>query len=168
MARSKKDGRQGAGHRALRKWKRLSHRRREQNSRRVHKEVIEEEISSIEQDLYQDYLDQCAELSGADFDWHEDYLDWQDQALYDQWSEADAEYGQDYDYRDDPHHFWDDPPWDPEPRFDVFTAVDRAVRRQGIQAVMNQAHLLAAAFDVSSYEIIRCANLTKAGYIRYA
>jgi hypothetical protein len=49
--------------------------------------------------------------------------------------------------------------------FDVFQAVDRAVCHHDQEHVRRQAHLLAAALDVSVWEIEDCIKHTRAGYI---
>jgi hypothetical protein len=171
MARSKKDGRQGAGHRALRKWQKTSARRRAQRNRRRNIEMaLSENLAEIEADMLLDMQEQAA-LYNEDqgWDWVNDYLDWQ--GLNDaQYSDEDLEYGH-YDpydqYRNEDYEGLYDREWpdqyDVMP--DIFQAVDRAVRRHGVEHVRKQASMLAAALDVSGYEIQRCISLTSAGYI---
>lgn len=159
MARSKKDGRQGAGHR---KWKLLTHRRTAQRSRR---QQLEAELTLSREEEAENTKESWQELESTFQEYYEDFLGWNDRDPDDSWE---------YDYSSDSYsnqyidtviYPEDKYAGEPEPPFTVFLAVDRAVRQHGINLVREQAHILAAALDVSVFEIFTCIRHTRAGYI---
>lgn len=166
MARSKKDGRQGAGHRVLlhRKWKRLASRRKSQQSRR---QQIEAELT-LSREEEQAMLKELRDEMESDFsDYYDDFLGWgyDDSDHYE-----DDYYGDEYQYMEshwiDTVIYPEDKHYEePEPDFNVFLAVDRAVRRHGATKTREQAHLLAAALNVSVFQIFTCISHTPSGYI---
>jgi hypothetical protein len=158
MARSKKDGRARGGHK-LRKWQQMNCRRREQRARALARAVDEFEVEQTELDIE---LTQELELL-EEADWFHEWQDWDEG---EGWGDFDAEL---YDHLGslnfmfDPFGFHHEEA-EPEPAFDVFQAVDRAVRRHGIDEARHRAPLLATVLDVSVWEINRCLKLTRAGY----
>lgn len=165
MARSKKDGKKRSGHK-LRKWRRLEFRRLTCRSKAIRQELrdSDEELSSLDWDLYQEYLERLN-------DQHEDYTGWeQDVGFGHMYPDDDIDESYDYELMDryeDPYD-WGEKTFDlvENPDLEVFLAVDRAVRRHGLEVVQQQASMIAALFNLPSWEIVRCLNLTKHGYIR--
>jgi hypothetical protein len=168
MCRSKKDGKHGAGHKAARNKIRMVNFVREGRlNRRAWKEqafddlIAEQELLPEEQqaldDMYQDFLD----YQNGQFDWEDSFYDHDYEYGYMD-GHFDSNYGWEEDDRD-LYAFAGHYPMDPDTR--LFEAIDRAVRRHGVAAVHKQANILAAAFDVSAHEVIRCISLTREGYI---
>jgi hypothetical protein len=168
MARSKKDGRQGAGHRLQRKWQKTSARRRAAARKAARESAMAEyeaDQRALDAELVREFEQQMEEDG---WDWVNDYQDWRglNDAMY---SDEDIEYGH-YDpydqYRNEDYEGIYDRDWpDQYPVVDVFQAVDRAVRRHGVEAARKQAHMLAAALDVPVWAIESNIRLTRAGYI---
>ena len=162
MARSKKDGRQGAGHKA-RKWQTANTRRRVAARKAARESAMAEyeaEQHALDAELVREFEEQFEQSD----DWMNDYLNWQglNDAMY---SDEDLEYGY-YEGRVDFSSEWQEhDPYDVGP--DVFLHVDRAVRRHGVEAVRKQAPILASALDVPLWEIERSIRLTRAGYINH-
>lgn len=164
MSRSKKDGRKGGSHRTgtRSKWLEAKAVRRARIERRNGLSFAvwehEQEMDALERELVAAFEEQCQE---DQWDWTKDYHDWRDELdlqydPLDDWS--DSRYDFDYDY--------DEKSFQSEVVFDTFQAVDRAVRRHGVDETMKQASLLAAALDTPVWDVIQCINLTRAGYIR--
>jgi GNAT superfamily N-acetyltransferase len=166
MCRSKKDGRKGGGHQGTRsKWREAKDRRRARTARHAARELIlrefEDAAQAAESELQQDYFDSWAEED--DWSWTDNLIE-PASPYDDDWVGVDWASGQDWtawiasDYGEKP-----------EPRdSELFLAVDRAVRRHGLEKTRQQAHILAAALDVSVWEIEACLNYTREGYIRRA
>lgn len=168
MCRSKKDGRKGGAHRmgTRSKWHEAKLRRRARIERRNGLSFAvwehEQEMAALETEIREEFLAQY-ELEVNSWEWTQDYLSWQDNLLPSYEDQLHFEY--DWDRYEDDFHFWDDPPREQEPQTHIFEAVDRAVRRYGVEAVRYQAHMLAATLDCTSWEIERAVKLTREGYI---
>jgi hypothetical protein len=143
-------------HNKLRNWERLN-RRRSLARCKAKAQVLDEydlELVALDAELAAEFEEQLVD------DERDNWLDWP--ALYPIW-----DYGMDS---------WPDDDWDRDDGwgeaavrrdldFDIFEAVDRAVRCHGLEATRKQAHLLASAFNVSVWEIEDCIKHTRAGYI---
>lgn len=143
------------GHNKLRGWERLN-RRRSLARCKAKVQVLDEyeqEMVALDEELRQELEDWF--YNEEEFDLQEELEDHFDE-LHRDWYEYELE---DNRYEVEPRSF------DRELDFDIFTAVDRAVRRHGLENTRKQAHLLAAAFDVSVWEIEDCIKHTRAGYI---
>jgi hypothetical protein len=138
-------------HNKLRNWERLN-RRRSLARCKAKAQVLDEydlELVALDAELAAEFEEQLVETGYS-------YTDWQEQD-----DDPDGWYQEDSWDRDDG---WDEAS---EARldFNIFAAVDRAVRRHGLETVRKTAHLLASAFDVSVWEIEDCIKHTRAGYI---
>jgi hypothetical protein len=185
MSCSKKDGAKGGGHRRSQhtfkypKWRRNRDVRRERHSVEYHHNMLlGEEIAEQQADfdLLKDYEEH--------WDWEQDYIDWHahDEGYWGAWPD---EMNGEYDYITDRYagadvetryNMFEDDWYDLDaeltesynPHTDLFLAVDRAVRRYGVEETLQYSFMLATALDVSRQEIERCIRLTPAGYVRRA
>lgn len=165
MCRSKKDGRQGGGHRqgTRSKWREAKEVRRARIERRNGLSFAvwehEQEMAALEQEIAAEFADQWQE----DWSWTDNLIE-PDYGYDDEYYEGGFLSRVQWPYEDLPAPGYDD---EPEPRdLDLFLAVDRAVRLQGIEAVRKGASLLAAALNVAAWEVLTCINYTREGYIR--
>lgn len=168
MSRSKKDGRHRGSHK-LRKWRRLEFRRVEARSK-IKVQTFDEYdkmLQDLDAEMRAEFLDDSA------YDWmeHESYMDWVAPEV-DNWTDEDAEYYSGSDYWD---HYDYSAPVDEElygyqedPSVNVQLAVDRVVRRYGVEYTKHNAWVLATAFGVSTHIVERAISYTPAGYIRSA
>ena len=176
MARSKKDGAARGGHRRgaeIPKWRRHRDVRRERHNVEFRRDSLlagpSQADLKADRDLERDY-------AMANVDWEQDYHDWRKQDE-DYWNGGyhDDDLDPDpYDmygsYDDGWDRSWGDESWIGEENYgidsELFLAIERVVRRHGLDKAYAQAYFIATMFDTTAEEVQRCLRLTSAGYIR--